>query len=218
MWRMILLLTLIALASACRSRGPMNSLMAEQTVPCVDHSDCICHSVRLKRAELPVRYSSTRSCPGTLHGKPSILFESFDSQGHLVDHGQYLDGLMQDEWTSYHSDGTLAARSTYVSGCEDGEALTWYEDGSLEWRSSYRVGVPSGRWEHRLKTGQIDRTLEWRDGVLATSQRLGNDGLLHDKPIKPHGPITWPCIGSGKGADTAIVDAPNNALERERRQ
>jgi hypothetical protein len=211
MWRTVLFLTAIAIESACASHPASPSEKAYQeslamlkelvgpiTVRCVDHSDCHCQSFESKSAALPLRYSSTRYCPSAMRGNASVSFESFDSQGHLVDRGHFIKGLMEGEWTSYRPDGSLVSRTMFVSGCEDGETLGWYEDGSLEWRQNHDHGVPAGRWEHYIKTGEVDKILEWREGKLIKNSWRGSDGKLHDKPIRPNQDTNWTCMAAGR--------------------
>ncbi len=72
-----------------------------------------------------------------LHGS----FEKYDSNGNLLEQGNFENGLKSGEWKYWYSSGQLSKRCVYKEGRLNGDLIAYSEDGDLNQHVRFRKGT-----------------------------------------------------------------------------
>lgn len=94
------------------------------------------------------------------------VFESYDTEGNLLETGNVSGGLREGEWTAYYplSDRTLMSTTQYVKGEPDGLQQYFYEDGILQFEGAIKNGKREGTWTWYYQNASIESTVEFKAG------------------------------------------------------
>lgn len=106
--------------------------------------------------------SKTQFVNGILQGE----FTSYYEKGGLESKGQYKDGLEDGLWIIYYENGNVKREWEYSYGSYNGKCNHYYEDGQPEITGQYKYGKPDGIWIEYYSDGTVKKKQEWKDGKI----------------------------------------------------
>ena len=71
-------------------------------------------------------------------GQRNGYWEIYYDKNHLMQKGNYINGVMEGDWTYFHSDGSIWYEEEFINGNTGSKTiLYYYEDGELESKKLY---------------------------------------------------------------------------------
>jgi hypothetical protein len=144
------LLTLVAVASGCRS--------STNEVPKPVNISCPAGSTL--KGDLPPA-GDEQACWKTINGEevkdgPMVIYRP---GGLKMMEGNYKDGKQDGEWTMYYESGAKKSVDHYKEGVQEGDHVSWYENGQIDAKGQYKNGQQEGVW----RRWDLDGVKNWEE-------------------------------------------------------
>ena len=138
-------------------------------------------------------------------GREDGLSSEYARNGDLIEHGDYLDGLKEGEWTNkvgghfekglykdglkegrwnyFYSDEKLKFEGSFIQGQEDGKHKWYFENGKLEEERHYVFGSREKLWKKYNEDGTLFITISFRNDkeYKINGKKIDDSNLKEDK-------------------------------------
>jgi len=99
---------------------------------------------------------------GKQDGVTTLWHANGQKSGDLI----FAAGLRQGKHTMWHENGQKSYEMNYKDGKFNGLFTEWYENGNKKFEVTYSSGQKNGTESLWDKSGQLIKTMIWREGVL----------------------------------------------------
>ena len=109
------------------------------------------------------------------------LYKEWHSNGVLSKKCNFINGLLEGEFTEWYKNGKLKTQASYTNAEKEGLYKEWYENGRLSTQTSYVNGEKEGGYKEWHESGRLRIQTSYTNGTLEGSYKYWNsDGRLYE--------------------------------------
>jgi len=123
---------------------------------------------------------------GYRRGKEDGLSIEYNSEGSVLEKGEYIDGLKNGPWLYHvndhkeevyfidgeptgdwlftHENGNKLFKGSYLSGIPIGKHKYWYANGNSKEEGKYQSGEKEGNWKYYDEVGALLMVINFKSG------------------------------------------------------
>ena len=109
------------------------------------------------------------------------LYKEWHSNGVLSKKCNYINGILEGEFTEWYKNGKLKTQASYNNAEKEGLFKEWHENGRLRTQTSYVNGEREGGYKEWHENGRLRVQTSYTNGTLEGSyKRWYSDGRLYE--------------------------------------